>query len=172
MERDRRVWFWIVLIGTLALDQVVKAWVRGHLAEHESPGFPWPGVFEITLNYNTGVAFGKLAGRGVWMAPIAIGIAGMAIFHAMKHPKDSRWTMTLAALMASGALGNLYDRVFLNRVTDMFWFRPINFPVFNVADICITVATIMLLISWLRESGKHEPARASAPGATEPEGTA
>ena len=46
-------------------------------------------------------------------------------------------------LLASGALGNLYDRLFDRRgVTDMFWFRAINFPVFNVADACITVATI------------------------------
>lgn len=160
------------MVATLILDQVVKAWVRGHLGEHESPGFPWPGVFEITLNYNTGVAFGKLAGRGVLMAPIAIGIAGMAIYHAMKNPRDTRWTMTLAALMASGALGNLYDRVVLHKVTDMFWFRPIDFPVFNVADTCITIATIMLLISWLRDSAKTEKAKSAGSPATEPETSA
>ena len=160
------------MVSTLILDQAVKAWVRGHLGEHESPGFPWPGIFEITLNYNTGVAFGKLAGRGILMTPIALGISGMAIYHAMKNPRDTRWTITLAALMASGALGNLYDRLFHHRVTDMFWFRPINFPVFNVADCCITVATIMLLISWLRDAAKPEKTRTSAATATEPEASA
>lgn len=160
------------MVATLILDQLVKAWVRGHLFEHEAPGYPWPGVFEITLNYNTGVAFGKLAGRGILMTPIALGIAGMAIYHVMKNPRDTRWTVTLAALMASGALGNLYDRLVLHKVTDMFWFRPINFPVFNVADTCITVATIMLMISWMRDASKTEKSRTSAAPATEPEGSA
>jgi signal peptidase II len=164
LERDRRPLFFLVLIGAVVLDQAVKAWVRHTLYESQSPGFPLPGIFEITLSHNKGVAWGMLQGKGVFMTPIALIIAAIAIRHAWKNPTDTRWTMILAALMGAGALGNLIDRLWLGYVTDMFWFRLINFPVFNVADSCITIATFMLVVTWLREpKGPKSPANANPP---------
>jgi signal peptidase II len=167
LARDRRPLFFAILILGLALDQAVKAWVRGHFFEHQTPGYPWPNVFELTLTYNRGVAFGMMQGRGIFMTPIAIGIAGYAIWFALKNPHETKWTITMAALMACGALGNLYDRLVLHQVTDMFWFRLIDFPVFNVADSCITVATVMLIISWLRESIQKDHSPSPPSPATE-----
>jgi signal peptidase II len=151
MARDRRPLFFAVLILGLVADQALKSWVRDHLLVNQSPGYPIPGVFELTLTYNKGIAFGMLQGHGQLMTPIALLIAGIAIWHVLKHPHETRWTMTLAGLMACGALGNLYDRLRFGEVTDMFSFRLISFPVFNVADSCITIATCMLIITWLRE---------------------
>jgi lipoprotein signal peptidase len=73
------------------------------------------------------------------------------------------------ALLCAGALGNLIDRIWDKRVTDMFWFRAIDFPVFNVADVCITAAGVMLGVSVLGElfhRGRHE---GQGPGAEGPE---
>jgi signal peptidase II len=53
--------------------------------------------------------------------------------------------------LAAGAIGNLIDRLWMQKVTDMFWFRPINFPVFNIADSCITVAAIILVVKGMTE---------------------
>ena len=72
-------------------------------------------------------------------------------------------------LLASGAIGNLYDRIVNGRVTDMFYFRSINFPVFNVADSCITVATILLILMWFSEAARasqhRQPAHAETSNA-------
>lgn len=151
---------------TLALDQATKAWARSAFAEHESPGFPWPGVFELTLTYNKGIAFGMLQGAGVFLAPIAVAIAVAAWMYSHRNDGDGPLSHSAMALLASGALGNLYDRVFLGQVTDLFWFRLINFPVFNIADTCITVAAGLLIIKWSREFFAEK--RSEANGASEP----
>ena len=141
--------FYVVLLATILLDQLVKYWVRGAIPEMGSiAGKPWPGVFELTLTYNKGIAFGMFNGKGALLAPIAIVIAGGAALYSLKH-KEEGWTSHLAmSLLASGAIGNLIDRIFAGKVTDMFWFRLINFPVFNIADSCITIATILLIGIW------------------------
>jgi signal peptidase II len=163
--------FWFMLTGFLALDQGVKAWVRGGMAVNQSLDAPWPGVFEIKRVTNEGIAFGMFQGMGLFLAPIAIAIAIFAIVYTHKHPRESGWTISAMALLAAGAVGNLYDRVFLGGVTDMFWFRPIDFPVFNIADACITGATIILIVKWGIEAFTHqEPAHVLATAGGESHG--
>lgn len=142
------VLFWTVFVTGVLADQGVKAWVRDAIPQQGSlGGKPWPGIFEITLTYNEGIAFGMFQGAGVFMSPVALIIAGMAAVHSHRHasePKLLHWTM---GLFAAGAIGNLIDRLAFGKVTDMFWFRLINFPVFNVADSLITVGTFLLILT-------------------------
>lgn len=163
MKSQRLTVFWVIMLATIALDQILKNWVRSHLNVGESwKGGPWHGVFEITLTYNKGIAFGMLQGGGLIMTPIAIVIAGFAIWTIYKNANETRWGTVALGLLASGALGNLIDRLFNSKsgVTDMFLLRLANithgrfsdFPVFNVADSCISVAMVMLLISWSKQS--------------------
>ncbi len=151
----RQATFWLVLVGFTILDQLVKLWVRHALFQSQAVPYPWPGVFEIELTFNQGIAFGLLKGKGLLLAPIAIIIAGGTAWHMIKNPEETRWNAFGFGLLAAGALGNLLDRVIFQRVTDMFWFRLINFPVFNVADSCITVATIMLILGWWSETSRR-----------------
>lgn len=151
------------------VDQAVKAWVRNNLRLEETRPFPWPGVLEIRHAKNTGIAFGQLEGKGVFLTPIAVVIAAGAVWYVYRHPKESRWNHAAFGLLASGAIGNLYDRLNGGEVTDMFWPRFITFPIFNVADACITVATIMLMIGWWREATtKKEEARPDPANSPEP----
>lgn len=151
--RNRLPLFFGLLLGMVAVDQLVKAWVRGALnpGQYLAGGKPWPGVFEITLSYNEGVAFGMFQGQGVLLSPIAILIGGFSIWYAIKHRDDPAWSIVAMALLGAGAFGNLIDRLWLGKVTDMFYFRPINFPVFNVADSCITIAALMLIRGWTKK---------------------
>lgn len=155
--KDRR-WLCIAFfVSMLIADQVTKQWARTAFVERQQPGFPFPGVLEFTLTYNKGIAFGLMQGSGLLMTPIALLIAFFALNHSWKNPDDTRWSHTAMGLLAAGALGNLYDRLFEGRVTDMVYVRAINFPVFNLADACITSAAIMLMISWGREAFRpHE----------------
>lgn len=160
--------FLVLLVGCLVLDQAVKAWVRASIPiQGTMSGLPFPGIFEITLTYNEGIAFGLFRGAAVFMTPVAIVIAVGAGLYSYRHQDEAVMSHVSMGLLASGALGNLYDRLFRGRVTDMFWFRAIDFPVFNVADACITIATILLIFTWWREAGK-EAQRAAAAAASSP----
>jgi signal peptidase II len=153
----RQILFWGSLIAFIVIDQLVKLEVRHALNPGQAMAYPWPGVFEIQLTYNQGIAFGYFQGKGVLLAPIAVLISVGSMWYVAKHPEESRWNHAAFGLLAAGALGNLFDRIAFGRVTDMFWFRPINFPVFNVADSCITVATCMLIVGWWLEASHRKP---------------
>lgn len=156
-----RALFWAVFAFALAADQASKAWIRGALSEHQAPGFPWPGVFELTLKYNEGIAFGMLQGYGALLSPVAVAIGLGAWIYSHRHPEEGSWTHVAMALLSGGAFGNLLDRMFLGKVTDMFWIRLVEFPVFNVADSCITVAAAILVLKWGFELAPHKrPAEA------------
>jgi signal peptidase II len=145
--------FWLFFIGFIIIDQAVKYWSRSNFSIGQSiVGIR--GLFDLTLTYNEGIAFGKLQGLGVYLSPIAIIIAVMAGRHAYKHPEESKWVHSAMALLASGALGNLIDRVWLGKVTDMVQVTFVNFPVFNIADACISVAAVILCVRWTFESLK------------------
>ncbi len=154
--------FLTVALSAIAADQAVKAWVRAALVERESIGSPWPGVFEITLTYNDGIAFGMLRGAGVLLAPIALAIVLVAAIYSFRHSHHGRAIHFAMGALAGGAVGNLIDRLWLGKVTDMFWFRWIDFPVFNVADACITVSAAMMMLVWT-----FEPKAAAAPQESE-----
>ncbi len=155
--RNKQVLFWGTMAVFMVVDQFVKAWARHTLGNGQALALPWPGVFEMELTYNQGIAFGYLQGKGLMLAPIAIVISAGSVWYVKRHPEESRWNHLAFGLLAAGALGNLFDRVVFQRVTDMFWFRLIHFPVFNVADSCITVATIMLIFGWWVEGTHRKP---------------
>ncbi len=150
--------FVALFFGLLALDQLVKWWARvaANGVEGRSLNALWPGVFELKLVYNEGIAFGMLQGAGVLLAPIAIIMAVAATIYSFKNPKE-RLSMHIAmACLASGAIGNLIDRLAMGKVTDMFWIRAINFPVFNIADVAITVAGCMLVLNSIYDAFTHK----------------
>lgn len=167
---NRRRWpFWATLalfLGLLAVDQAVKEWARATLVVGQSLGVPWPGVFEITLTFNRGAAFGLFQGYGHYLTPIAVLITVWALWFSWRHREEPPMLHVAMALLAAGAVGNKIDRLFHQEVTDMFWFRLIDFPVFNVADACITVACALLAVFWLVGARGRSPE--PAPAGTRP----
>lgn len=170
-----RVLFASLFTLLLAADQVIKLWARvsAQGVEGRSLWPLWPGVFELKLVFNEGVAFGMLEGKGFWMFPIALAMAGFAAYHTWKHPDAPSIVHVTTAALAAGAIGNMIDRVVSQRVTDMFWIRLINFPVFNLADVCITFAGTMLVLSALADmlKPKVEEAPVSQGVSPDPQGS-
>jgi len=135
----------------LFLDQAVKEYCRLKLIPNQSLNGPFPGFFEIKLTFNEGIAFGMFQGQGILFAPVALIITYMAFHFSYKHPHEKALTHFSMGLLSAGAIGNLIDRVWLHRVTDMMWLRVINFPIFNIADVAITFGAILLGIRFLLE---------------------
>lgn len=150
----RAVWMflgWVVAL--VGVDQLVKwasreaaNWVEGRIF------WPiWPGVFELKLVWNYGVAFGLAQGAGRFLTPIAAVISGYALWLVWTKPETPRLARLALSFLTAGAIGNLIDRVWKGKVTDMFWIRLIDFPVFNVADVCITVAGVLIIYLGLTD---------------------
>jgi signal peptidase II len=137
--------FWILVFGLISTDQAVKEWTERTLQVRDSI-VVIPGVFHLTYVRNTGVAFGFLQGNNFLLGLLAMGLVGVGIWFARSLDWASREMNILAALLVSGAVGNLIDRFRHGYVVDMFDFHGIGYPwVFNVADSCICVTVLWLL---------------------------
>lgn len=109
------------------------------------------GVLGLHYVENRGAAFGVLSGK---LLPIVI-LTPLIVISVMWLYMKSIEKVRLKAfrifclLFVAGSLGNFIDRVFYGFVVDFFEFQFINFPVFNVADIYLTVSTVLMLILML-----------------------
>ena len=129
---------WILFL--LALDRATKVWaVRFLEPVREIPLFPF---FHLTYVENTGAAWGMLQGRNAVLIVVSVALLGGLLYMRRKWPESNARLYYGTALVAGGALGNLYDRIVYGYVVDFFDF--IVWPVFNIADSCITVGACLL----------------------------
>ena len=139
----------IVIMALVGLDQLVKYLVRVNIPLYESVAF-LPHVLELTHVKNTGAAFSLFA-QHTWLLTLvsllaAVGLAAVLVLRLVRHPLG-RWSLTV---VLAGAVGNLIDRALFGEVTDMFNVLFMRFAVFNVADICVVLGGIALLIYGLK----------------------
>lgn len=138
----------ILTVLLIAADQLIKYWAVTVLRPLGSLPL-LQGVFHLTYVENTGAAFSMLEGRRGFF--IVITLAAFLVFGWLYKSGMFRGHLGHAciACIAGGAVGNFIDRLRLGYVIDMFDFRLIHFPVFNFADICITVgACLFILVAW------------------------
>ncbi len=126
----------------LAADQWVKYWTVTHLALGESCPL-LPGFVELLRVHNYGAAWSSFSGmRWLLVGVTAVIVAAVAFVLArriVRHPLG----VLACALIISGGLGNISDRLRLGYVVDMFNFQFMSYPVFNVADICVVCGAFM-----------------------------
>jgi len=130
-----------------------------------------PGYLEFRYAENCGAAFGMLRTAAPWVRNAVFGVAAIAaclwLGFALWRGHGGRLFAAAVPLIASGALGNLADRIRYGYVVDFIRFHLENrweYPTFNVADITITVGVVLLVLDGLRK-----PATAPRQGA-EPAG--
>lgn len=147
----------IIAVVVVSLDQLTKYLVRSNMELGES--IPREGLFRLTYTTNTGGAFGILANQTFLLALVAI--IGIAVFlvYFRYLPLQSTLLKVGLGLSLGGAVGNLIDRLrFEGQVTD---FIDISiWPVFNVADMCIVVGTILIAYYLLFVASKKASPRA------------
>lgn len=134
-----------VVIATV-LDQLSKLWVVNNIPLYgEIPVLD--GIFHLTYAQNTGAAWSMLSG----MQWLFLGIFLVFTLGIVWEFSKKRWPFTTfdrwcIAVVYAGGLGNIIDRIRLGYVVDMTEVEFINFPVFNLADCCITCGCIALIV--------------------------
>ncbi len=142
-------YYLLFIVALVGLDQFVKYWVSANIALGTSHGFI-PGLMNLTNLHNDGAAWSILEGQQ-WFFYLITLAAVVVLAYLMRQWHTNRLKMIALSLIMAGALGNFIDRVHQHYVVDMFELLPINFPVFNVADSCLTVGVIALIIIILKE---------------------
>jgi signal peptidase II len=142
---------WVIFAVTACIittaDQIVKGLIRKHLGLGEE--LFEIGPLKIVHLQNTGAAFGFFTDFTLVLSIVSIIGLVLILFFMRYIPRNSIFGTVTLGLVFGGALGNLIDRIHLGYVTDFIYVRlwhDFYWPAFNIADSCISVGAILLVI--------------------------
>jgi signal peptidase II len=155
-----RDWRWLmalIAVTIIALDRWSKLWVKAHIAVG-SAVVVIPHVFRLTDVHNDGAAFSMFESASspllVRNLLIAFSIIAVVVVIALlwKMGRSISLTSVALAMILGGALGNVYDRIYLKYVIDFLEVHIVHYhwPDFNIADSAIVVGACLLLLEMLR----------------------
>ncbi|RRH74504.1 signal peptidase II [Falsigemmobacter faecalis] len=150
----------ISLIAAAVLaDQLTKAAALSLLSQ--GTAVPVLPGFNFSLGFNTGASFGMMGGFMAGKPLLMAGLTGALTiaFAVMAFRAQHALERAGFALVVGGALGNIIDRLRQGAVTDFldFYWRDWHWPTFNVADICITLGAVLILLASLHLRRRKEP---------------
>ena len=158
-------WLWLTLL-CLIIDQVSKQWVAGTFDYRETLSvLPF---FNLTYVHNPGAAFSFLADQGGWQRWFFTAIAAIAsivfLVWMAKTPKQQRLLSIAFALILSGAVGNLIDRVLFGYVIDFldFHWAGFHFAAFNIADSVIFIGAALMIFESVTNKEDNQEANKDA----------
>ena len=134
-----------VIIVLVVLDQLTKLWALNDLRRN-GPIPIWKGVLELLYVENRGAAFGILQNRQWFFFGVTVLILAGVLWVLHRIPGTRRFLplRLCGYCIIAGAAGNMIDRCFRHYVVDFIYFKLIDFPVFNLADIYVTVSAFSL----------------------------
>lgn len=152
-KTSHRKEFFLALLSVLLLiliDQATK-YLAVKKLKGRRPFVLIPHVFELQYLENRGAAFGVLQGQKWLFLLLTVFFLAALTFAYVRIAGKKRFIplQILVFFLYAGAIGNMIDRIRHNYVVDFFYFSLIDFPVFNMADIYITVSCMILLILFL-----------------------
>ncbi len=149
-------------IGLVIADQLIKIWAVDSLMPVGTMKFIHIGdfkIFDLTYLENRGAIFGSMQGQRWFLVGFTSIILVVGIIAMFMTIKRSKLLSTAICLFVAGGIGNLIDRVRFGYVVDMFELKLFRFAIFNFADICVTVAFVMMLIYGIFIDPKIEKAK-------------
>lgn len=141
----------ISIILLVIIDRITKIWAEATLIKGNIELIPGMLRFELLPGGNNGAAWGMLSGHQLLFIIIASLVCIMLLFIIYNMPFEKKLypIIVFMTLIISGGIGNMIDRAFIGTVTDFISFYIINFPIFNVADMYVSVATVVFIIMFL-----------------------
>ena len=136
------LWGYIVALVTLGLDQLTKFLIYGSASRSIIGSLLW---FESTLN--TGVAFSMFEDKSyIFIITSLIASAIFCYLMASKRFTPTKFEKIVFGMILGGTIGNVIDRIAFGGVRDFIYLKFMNFAIFNVADIGITVGAVLLCV--------------------------
>ena len=146
--RDRRLKLIIYSLYIVLLDQISKFLVLISLGFERSKNII-PNLLNFTLVKNKGAAFSLFSNSTTLLTITSIFASFLLIILILKFPPRSYWNSIGIVYLLGGTVGNGIDRLLKGYVLDFLELLPINFPIFNVADISINIAIICFIIDLI-----------------------
>ncbi|WP_418750115.1 signal peptidase II [Frisingicoccus sp.] len=136
----------IGVIILTALDQ----WSKYMVLIHVKPVGSIPlikNILSFTYHENRGAVWGIMQGQipVLILTTLVILIGVLWIYTRIPEGRKYIWLHLVSILVISGAIGNFIDRAFRHYVVDFIYFEPIDFPIFNVADMYVVIAAALLI---------------------------
>lgn len=144
----RKLYFSCIILSifSIFIDQLTKYFAEKKLVGNSIRIID--NIFSLTYLQNRGVGFGLLQNRAIFIILVNLIVIFFLFIFFLKTPLTKRMLPIhiSISLIISGAIGNMIDRIRLGYVIDFFYFELIDFPIFNVADIYVSVSIIILAI--------------------------
>lgn len=154
-------WLWLSA-AVIVADQFTKYLATANLDPYRAVEvLPF---FNLTLMFNTGAAFSFLSTAAGWQrwffTIVALGVCAVLVVWLKRLRPGETWMAVALSLILGGALGNVWDRLWLGHVVDFIdlYVGTWHWPAFNVADSAITIGAIMLIIDAIRGASAPDPA--------------
>ena len=139
----------VIIVVSVLLDQALK-WIVCNTLEIGQTVPLIDGVFHFTYIRNFGAAFSILQNRLPFLILVTVGITIALMVFLVRGRSTANLLMKISIpLIIGGGIGNLIDRIRLGYVVDYLDFRLIHFPVFNLADCCVTIGAALLVLGIL-----------------------
>lgn len=144
MNKIRHLIYVILLI---VIDQLTKLFAVTKLKDQESISII-PKVLRLYYHENTGAVWGILSDKTTLLAFFSILILCVMIFFYFRIPNEKHYNYLrlIIVFLTAGAIGNLIDRIARKFVVDFIYFELIDFPIFNVADMYVSVSAFCLVL--------------------------
>lgn len=147
-ESMKKIKYFILLLVLVGLDQITKLWAKSSFMDGDSLTLI-PNTLKFVYHENDGAAWGMFSGKTFFLCALTFVMVLFFLYFFFKVPNTKRMLpiKILTVCVMAGAIGNnLIDRIVYGHVIDFIYFELINFPVFNVADMYITVSVAIFFI--------------------------
>ena len=154
-SKNIRLKILIYALSIILIDQATKFLVLFSLGFEKSINII-PSLLNLTLVKNKGAAFSLFSNATTFLTITSIVASLLLITLIYKSPPRSYWNSIGIAYLLGGTVGNGIDRFFKGYVLDFLEIVPINFPIFNVADIAINIAIFCFIIDIIKTKDKSK----------------
>ena len=145
----------LIAVAVVLCDQLSKAWITDLLRDGRSLQAV-PGLLDLHLVHNTGAAFSLLRGATPVLGLLSLLVVIAVLIWLWRQQRLPIWQGMAVGLLLGGSLGNGLDRWRLGYVVDFLALVPVDFPIFNPADIAINLAAICFVVDlWSNRSGSR-----------------
>lgn len=148
----------IIIVLGIILDRVTKLWAIKRLSIGEDI-VVIKDFFSFSYLENRGAAFGIFKDKQLLLISITMVAILLMMFYLFINKTNLKILKISLSLIISGAIGNLIDRIKYRYVVDFIFFHykdKYHFPIFNIADVLVSLGTILLIIFIIKEDGYED----------------